>query len=274
MGDAKRRLNRRREFLKMHSRCVYCAGLATTSDHCPPRSFFFGRHWPETYEFAACGACNAAARLDEQGLAVLLRCTLQQRGEDDQPEWNRLVNGVRNNQPQLLAEWTSLTRNEIKQGLRRTFGDHGDRLRHAGWGLASIGPLTKAMIARFMIKLAKALYYKHNGDIFDGVLYIHHIDIAARDTTPEYIRSILVMAPALAEIKRNQKLLSDQFLYRFNNSQEHGVMYAVVQFGDQFIFQVIALNRRAEKGLIELQGGVELSTAGRHECFIDIPSTL
>jgi hypothetical protein len=224
--------------------------------------------------FQPANPCNAAARLDEQALAVLLRSTLQQCGDADQTEWNRLVHGVRNNQPQLLAEWTSLTRNEIKHGLRRTFGGDGDRLRHAGWGLAHIGPLTNAMIARFMIKLAKALYYKHNSEIFDGVLDIHHIDITARDTTPEYIQSNLVMTPALAEIKRNEKSLSEQFLYRFNNSQEHGVMYAVVQFGDQFIFQLIALNRRAEKGLIELQGGLELSTVGRHECFLETPSTL
>lgn len=274
MGDAKRKLNRRQEFLKLRSRCVYCARPATTSDHCPPRSFFSGRHWPETYEFSACEPCNAAARLDEQALAVLVRSAMQPHGEADQLEWKRLVDGVRNNQPFVLAEWTSLTRNEIKYGLRRTFGGEGDRLREAGWGLAYNGPLTKAMIVRFMIKLTKALYYKHNNDIFDGVLYLHHIDLAARDTTPEYMRSILAQAPELAEIKRNQRSLSEQFLYRFNNSPEHGIMYAVVQFGNQFIFQVIAMNRKAEKGLIELQGGSELSTVGRYECFLEKPSTI
>jgi hypothetical protein len=149
----------------------------------------------------------------------------------------------------------------------------GDRMRHAGWGTANIGALTKAMLDRFTIKLAKALYYKHNGDIFNGVLYIHHIDIAARDGTPEYLQSILSMAPALAEIKRNQRSLSEQFLYRFNNSPEHGVMHAVVQFGDQFIFQILAMSRIFEKNLIELRGGVELSRAGRRECFLKPFST-
>ncbi len=99
MGDAKRKLNRRQEFLRLHSRCVYCAGRATTSDHCPPRSFFSGRHWPETYEFSACQPCNAAARLDEQAFAVLVRSAVQPRDEADQSEWKRLVDGVRNNQP-------------------------------------------------------------------------------------------------------------------------------------------------------------------------------
>jgi hypothetical protein len=190
MGDAKRKFSRRLEFLKMHPRCIYCAALATTSDHCPPRSFFSRRDWPETYEFPACQPCNAAARLDEQALVVLLRCTFRETSEADQSEWNRLLDGVRNNQPHTLAEWGSVTRNEIRHELRRTFGADGDRLRHAGWGMANIGPLTQAMLDRFTIKLAKALYYKHNGDILDGVLYIHHIDIAARDGVPEYLQSI------------------------------------------------------------------------------------
>ena len=268
MGDAKRRLKRRLEFLEMHPRCIYCAAPATTFDHCPPRSFFSERHWPETYEFPACQPCNAAARRDEQALVVLLRCTFRETGDAEQSEWNKLLDGVRNNQPDILAEWGSVTRNELKHELRRIFGADGDRLRNTGWGMANIGPLTQAMLDRFTIKLAKALYYKHNGDILNGVLYIHHIDITKRDGVHEYLQSILLMAPALAEIRRNQRSLAEQFLYRFNNSPEHGVMHAVVQFGDQFIFQILAMSSLAEKKLRELRGGAELSRAGRHECFL------
>jgi hypothetical protein len=274
MGDAKRKFNRRLEFLKMHPRCAYCAGPATTSDHCPPRSFFSRRDWPETYEFPACEPCNAAARLDEQALVVLFRCTFRETGEADQSEWNRLLDGVRNNQPHVLAEWGSVMRNEIKHGLRRTFGVDGDLLRHAGWGMANIGPLTQAMLDRFMIKLAKALYYKHNSDILDGVLYIYNIDIARRDAGHESLQRMLLMAPELADVKRNQRSLSEQFIYRFNNSREHGVMHTMVQFGDQFIFQILAMSRIAEQKLIELRGGVELSRAKRHECFLETLSTI
>ena len=51
-----------------------------------------------------------------------------------------------------------------------------------------------------MIKLSKTLYYKHNKKIFDGVLYINHINRLSMDTTPEYLRGIYEMAPALPEI--------------------------------------------------------------------------
>lgn len=269
MGDAKRKLTRRQEFLKAHPSCVYCGMPATTTDHCPPRCFFEGRRWPQTYEFPACERCNAGARHDEQALAVLIRVRLTDNpGENDRREWEKLVQGVKNNQPLIAAEWSNITRNEIKHGLRVAFGSEGDQRRRRGWGLAHIGPLTQAMITRFMIKLSKALYYRHNGHIFDGTLYVHHINRMSRNTTPEYINDILKMAPGLPELERNRQSLFDQFIYRFNHSPEHRVMYAVVQFGEQFIFQLIALGREMDAKLLEMNKGVELSRVGRHECFL------
>jgi hypothetical protein len=270
MGEAKHKETRKSLFLKLHPLCVYCGGKALTTDHCPPRCFFLRRDWPETYEFPACEKCNAEARLEEQGLAVLIRTPLRETlNEIDQQEWEKLVDGVRNNQPRLLAEWTDRSRNEMKRDLRSTFGrDVGDLLRQRGWGTANIGLLTEGMITRFMIKLGKALYYKHNAHIFDGILYVNHISVTARDTTPEYIESILKMAPAMAAIERNRKPLSEQFIYRFNSDPEGQVMYAVVQFGDQFIFQMIAMGREMHENLIELNGGKDLPNAGRHECFL------
>ena len=257
--------------MKTHPSCVYCGAPATTFDHCPPRSFFAGRHWPETYEFPACEPCNAEARLDEQALAVLIRSGLTESGrESDRLEWERLVQGVKNNQPAIVAEWNNIRRNEVRQGLRLAFGSEGDERRRQGWGLINLGTLTQAMITRFMIKLSKALYYRHNNHIFDGVLYIHHINRMSIDTTPEYITSILSMAPELPVIERNRQSLIDQFIYRFNHSPEHRVMYAVVQFGEQFIFQLIAVSRQMDAKLIAMSphDGTESPLNFRHECFL------
>jgi hypothetical protein len=208
MGDAARKLSKTKELLQAHPWCIYCGAPATTTDHCPPRSFFKSRQWPDTYEYPACEPCNRSARLDEQALATLIRAdTLEGATDTERLEWERLATGVKNNQPHLVAEWESISRNQIKHSLRLAYGREGDLRRQRGWGALHIGPLTHAVIERFMIKLSKALYYRHNEKIFDGVLYIHHINRLSMDTTPEYLKSIYHMAPALPEIKRNGKSL-------------------------------------------------------------------
>src|SRR6185437_15712623 len=88
-GQAKQKQYSRAQFLLRHPRCAYCGGVATTTDHCPPRSFFLGRVWPETYEFPACGPCNAEGRGDEQILAVLVRVGLSDMTPLELDEWRK-----------------------------------------------------------------------------------------------------------------------------------------------------------------------------------------
>jgi hypothetical protein len=158
--------------------------------------------------------------------------------------------------------------------LRRAFGSEGDQRRREGWGIIHLGPLTQAMMTRFMIKLAKALYYRHNEHIFDGVVYTHHIDRMSGNTTPEYFQSILRMAPVVPEIERNRKSLASQFNYRFNHSPEHRVLYAVVQFSEQYIFQLIAMSREMDRQLLAdlPDDGKPLPAGIRHECFLQKPA--
>ena len=185
-------------------------------------------------------------------------------------EWERLVQGVKNNQPAIVAEWNNIRRNDVKQSLRLAYGSEGDERRRQGWTAINLGALTQATITRFMIKLGKALYFRHNNHIFDGVLYIHHVNLLSKDTTPDYIRDILSKAPELPIIERNKQPLIDQFIYRFNHSQEHRVMYAVVQFGEQFIFQLIAVSREMDERLVAMtpRDGEEAPLSFRHECFL------
>lgn len=269
MGEAKLKKTKQQQLLDAHPLCIYCGAPATTTDHCPSRCFFEGRIWPETYEFPACEPCNASARLDEQALAVIVRAKAL---SPHSPEWEKLAQGVKNNQPEIVAEWMSMSCNEQKFALRNTFGrDAGDNLRRLGWITINLGPLTKAMITRFMIKLAKALYFRHVNAPLDGFVYVFHINVVEKDTTPEFINSILAMAPVLPAIQRNKTPLLDQFIYRFNCSAEHGVIYAVVQFGEQYIFQLIALSKPAASGLAVLAqtNGMELPTVNRFECFLE-----
>jgi hypothetical protein len=262
MGAARHKKTKREQLLEDHPWCIYCGEPATTTDHCPPRCFFKDRVWPETYEFPACEPCNASARHDEQALAVIVRASALSLPS---PEWKNLFQGAKNNQPEVIAEWVSLSRNERKDALRSTFGrDAGDNLRRLGWSMINLGPLTTAMITRFMIKLAKALYFKYVKVPLDGVVYVTHINAAHKDTTPEFMNSILSIAPALPVIQRNKTSLIDQFIYRSNHNVEHGFMYAVVQFDEQFIFQLIAVSKAFASSL----DGMGLPAVNRFECFL------
>ena len=72
MGEKK---NRRETFLLAHPVCVFCGGgaKATTKEHCPPRSMFQGRQWPEGFEFPACDSCNHGTSDQDLLVAMLAR---------------------------------------------------------------------------------------------------------------------------------------------------------------------------------------------------------
>lgn len=189
-------------------------------------------------------------------------------------EWKDLMRGLRNNQPQFLAEWSSMTRNQQKTSYRKKFGKQsGDEFLRAGWGVIRLGPLTQELFSRFMVKLGKALYYYHNKTLFDGVIYAVHVDPMSNENQSDYMNTIFKFAPELAISTRNKKSLSDQFAYRFNNEPQLGIMYAVVQFNEQFIAQIMAvkwdLDKRLQADL--LQTGVEAPLQGRFPCPLKHP---
>lgn len=258
------------EFLVRHPRCIYCGGKATTEDHCPPRCFFLDRQWPEGYSFPACQTCNAEARLDEQALGVLVRINLD---GDDLPgakrdEFLRLIKGTENNCPAIVQEWTSGTRNDVRRILNRNFGEMGDDMRRAGYGAINLGPLTQGMISRFRVKLGKALYFRHTGVIFDGVIFANHMSsYDARDDSTA-IDAALSFAPLRADPIRGNKPLDDQFIYRFNASVEFGVVNAVVRFSDQVIFHILAIRRDTQDAVSgqRADDGLQQPTKGRFDC--------
>ncbi len=55
-----------------------------------------------------------------------------------------------------------------------------------------------------MVKLGKALYYRHAKRLFDGDLYVRHVDILRRDVTPAKVEAMLRFAPDLAQPERSK----------------------------------------------------------------------
>ncbi len=263
--DDRKKLTGRALVLKENPFCIYCGsevGPTGTTDHCPPRCFFIDRHWPETFEFSCFRKCNDIARKDEAALAVLVRIRV---GQSDMAlqEWQRLADALRINQPQYIQEWFSLKRNEVRRSLRDSFGGAGDTMRSSGWSVLNIGPLTDALIERFLQRLATALYYYRNKKRFIGVVhYIRQNSYMSGFDTDKFWK-VLGHAPEIVPTERNTKDLSDQFTFRCNYSPDVGVLLAVVTFSPQLIFTICAFESRAIDGLNELR---------RSEVLPELPS--
>jgi hypothetical protein len=272
MGEAKNRRNKKQKFLSTHPYCIYCGDLATTTDHCPPRCFFAERKWPETYEFPCCEPCNREVAQDEQVCAVLVRIRPEKDYDADEryrEEWEKLMRGVAVNRPDLIEEWRSTSATSNKRFYRTAFGpEQGDYLRHEGWGSITVGKKTNEVLKRFLIKFAKAIYYKHLNELFDGSIAMAHIDPFSPEGQDQ-LASALKISPKLAIPERGNKSLADQFVYRYNHDTKLGVIHAVVEFNPQLRFQIMASRTELAERLKEdwRKRGMKISD----QLVIDVP---
>ena len=90
-----------------------------------------------------------------------------------------------------------------KREMRELFGSDADNLRYNGWNLLNLGPLSIAVIERFILKLGKALYYKHNQKLFDGVIYTRYMNPLFIGNLPQQLSQILSKAPLAVSLRRN-----------------------------------------------------------------------
>ena len=237
MGNSRRK---KAQFLQDHPVCCYCGGQASTIDHCPPRSFFRGRHAPEGYEFPACDACNQATKDVEQVVACSFRFTLIEPELDLQMQ--KLIKGVKNNHPAIFREWHGTGGAARRRLLREKFGGAGDSMYREGFGAAEIGPDALTMMKQFGDKLLRALFYKHAGHRLNGRAFAELVSWINND---DYLDKALQFAPILPEMtnKCTEFDLGSQFLYRFNCSSDLGVFYAVVRIGERHEYRLFGFSK-------------------------------
>jgi hypothetical protein len=239
VGQAKARQRSRDEFLKKHPLCCYCGDIATTTDHCPPRSLFERRHWPEGYEFPACERCNLEGRLIEIVIACLYRMRVF-RMDNYPDETRKLLQGLLNNRKDIVEEWLGGTPDWREAKLSEGFGPLGAEMHRRGYGVAKLGEKTHEAINYFGQKLSKALYYKHIERSLRGRLFFKSISLF---TENELMKASLEFAPSIPLIERSSRDLSGQFIYKYNFNVEYGVFCAVVGFGEQFGYIMSAMEQ-------------------------------
>lgn len=242
--NSKKRSKKKQKILAAQPDCIYCGHAAQTIDHCPPKSFFKEKHWPEGYEFSCCSVCNNEARPYEQIMGVLIKVRIDREYSPNSiSEWEHQLKGLINNQKSIIDEWNNRSISGEKRFFRETFGSAGDKLRHTGYGTFNMGRETYRAINYCMVKLTKALYFMHMSKIFNGVAYIDHIPFQSLKNNPNILDPIMSLTRDKATTKRNRVLLGDQFDYTYLCLPDEEAFCAIVQFSEQFVFVITALNK-------------------------------
>lgn len=162
-----------------------------------------------------------------------------------------------------------MSRNHQRRSLREMTGKFGEHAIREGWGVIHLGPLSRAIIERFMVKLGKALYYRHVGKLLDGTVYMHHIDYTSKNFKPEFLDHMVELAPEVVMPQRANKALADQFIYRCNCSIEFKIIHAIVKFSEQFTYFIAALSREMQQKVLEKRAASGQPALGQG--VIDVP---
>jgi hypothetical protein len=141
MGEARRKQTATQKFTAQFPRCCLCGGLrpTTTREHMPPKSLFDNRHRPEGLVVPACDDCNRGTSAADLTVAIVSRWSYD-FDHQERLDHKRLIEGVRERDPDLLNEWIQLDPNRwnearlhlVKQGVSVP----------PNTGIVSIGPLT------------------------------------------------------------------------------------------------------------------------------------
>lgn len=236
MGQAKRRAE---SILNLSRDCIFCGGRAraTTVDHQPARALFDRRDWPEGYAFPACEPCNKASKDAEHKLALLVRIDTEY---PDDPvrrrEFQKYLVGMGNNFPGLLKPFSANEKRKFlkSEGIKRPPGAALVNMHMAGIQAEA----AEDLFATTMIKLLKALHWKHTGNIVrcdEGIKadwYTNaYFDVFRHSDEAEFYMEL----PACPPIVRSRRDLSEQFAYRYGKDEGGELSAYLIIFRRSFI---------------------------------------
>lgn len=270
MGDAKKK--RQRTF-ELQPWCIYCGGteVATTEDHCPPRSLFLNKAWPVGYVFSSCESCNSTSARIEQVVALLAR--LDPR-EDQTPqqenEFLRLLSGVKNNNKGVIDGMVSMSTNQKRRRAKKLGIKPPDGQAYGELPIVAIHPQMEVAVEVFAAKLSKALFYLHTGKILprDSPIFFNWLTNANILADQNWLDVFMKTLGGTASLQRNSADLSSQFDYKFGIDGEQRFAAFTPYFGGSFGFA--ALTAPDPTRLRELLARVKKRKGAAHDVFKEI----
>ncbi|MDA7787956.1 hypothetical protein N8940_01840 [Sphingomonadaceae bacterium] len=228
---------RKERFLKLHPFCCFCGGESPSStiDHVPNRASFPQRVGPEGFEFPACDGCQRATRLDELAFSIMVRFC-RNEGDYDQAQFLRLLDGIKNNMPELLPD-LSLTASDKRRGLRKLGLLKPASLDLSELPLAGIPAGYQPRIVRYIRKIVLALYYRHLSKVAPKTRKVWTMWSTGQGTNMnEAIRTWSEMTPIIDVGKRQNIDIGNQFRARLNYNEELDAFVTIGQFSAGLIF--------------------------------------
>jgi hypothetical protein len=218
---------------------VFCGGTepATTVEHCPPKSLFQFKRWPESFEFPACNNCNGGTGDQDAVIAMLGR---MHPDEDTGNADGRIEGLIRNVNTQFPGVIHKMMPSHIEARRRnRALGlKPGPGQLHQDIAPVSIPDEINEAVGTFSLKLSKAIYYREAHQAFPstGTVIMHwftNVELVrhGKYVLFEHLQSLSGHAPQLV---RGRKFLNDQFEYKVSLSDDRQILVLQVRIGQSF----------------------------------------
>lgn len=168
----------------------------TSVEHMPSRILFDGKDRPKGLEFASCQACQDSTRREELAIAMFSRAYPNPKTPAAQSETQKIFQNAFQNFPGLQEEIQT-----DQLSVLRGLGQSVTRL--PSWDFISMsGPIAKAIVQKFGMKLAVALHYELTGRIVPrgaGIIVLPYTNtVAATEGMPLELKEALGVEKVLS----------------------------------------------------------------------------
>jgi hypothetical protein len=240
MGQSKQR---RDAIFEKQDTCIFCGGIAvaTTIEHCPPKAMFQNKEWPEGFEFPACPECNNGSSDQDLIVAMLARCGLDDKGDND-GRLSGLFKMVNKQHPEMIRKMlpSPLEARKMNRdlGITRSAGE-----THQDASAVKVTDEMHAAVGIFASKLAKAVFHTETARVFpaEGKLALNWFTNSelVRDGYYKLLKIFEHVPGVLPAIERNRRLLNDQFSYKYTEVSDADMFLLQATFSQSFGLVVV-----------------------------------
>jgi hypothetical protein len=245
MGEAQRKKRSHAAILAAGEDCIYCAGKRPISsiEHMPPRAMFKRKERPKGLEFGCCKVCNEKTKNADQVASMIGRIYPDSKDLDDHKDIQKLINGVGNNIPGLLAEMYLRPHEQAVASRKFPPGIKGKVL-------SLEGGLVKQHLNVFSAKIGFALHREATGAAVpaSGAVFARWYPNLVVWDERHFPKELWSMLPPPSTLRQGKKHVWEQFRFSCETEKDGALGMFIATFRESFA--VVAFSA-TERRLIE-----------------------